>query len=82
MLSELYVLLDRIDGVQTVVRPDRDGMGGLQVVNKFDGLYSSNKYDIKNATKQGVVYPPKDPSIFEIKYTDLDIRGKVVPMTY
>ena len=82
MLSEIYVLLDRIDGVQTVVRPDRDGLGGLQIVNKWDGVYSSNKYDIKNATKQGVVYPPKDPSIFEIKYPDLDIKGKVVPMSY
>jgi len=82
MLSELYVLLDRIDGVQTVVRPDRDGMGGLQIVNKWGGVYSENKYSISNATKQGVVYPPKDPSIFEIKYPDLDIKGKVVPMTY
>jgi len=82
MLSEIYILLDRIDGVQTVVRPDRDGFGGLQIVNKWDGVYSSNKYDIKNATKQGVVYPPKDPSIFEIKYPDLDIKGKVVPMSY
>ena len=82
MLSEIYILLDRIDGVQTVVRPDRDGLGGLQIVNKWDGVYSSNKYDIKNATKQGVVYPPKDPSIFEIKYPDLDIKGKVVPMSY
>ena len=82
MLSELYILLDRIDGVQTVVRPDRDGVGGLQVVNKWGGVYSENKYDIVNATKQGVVYPPKDPSIFEIKYPDLDIKGKVVPMTY
>jgi hypothetical protein len=82
MLSELYVLLDRIDGVQTVVRPDRDGVGGLQIVNKWSGVYSENKYSISNATKQGVVYPPKDPSIFEIKYPDLDIKGKVIPMTY
>ena len=82
MLSELYILLDRIDGVQTVVRPDKDGLGGLQVINKWGGVYSENKYSIANATKQGVVYPPKDPSIFEIKYPDLDIKGKVVPMTY
>jgi hypothetical protein len=82
MLSEIYILLDRIDGVQTVVRPDRDGVGGLQIVNKWDGVYSPNKYDVKNATTQGIVYPPKDPSIFEIKYPDLDIKGKVVPMTY
>jgi len=80
ILSDIYVLLDKIDGVQTVVRPDKDGNGGLQIVNKFDGNYSSNKYDIKNATRNGIIYPPKDPTCFEVKYLDTDIRGKVVSL--
>jgi|688.fasta_scaffold00415_37 hypothetical protein len=79
-LTDIYVLLDRIDGVQSVVRPDRDGNGGLQIINKFGGNYSSNKYGIQNATRNGIVYPPKDPSIFEVKYPDTDIRGKVVSL--
>ena len=79
-LTDIYVLLDKIDGVQTVVRPDRDGNGGLQITNKFDGNYSSNKYDMKNATRSGIVYPPKDPTIFEVKYPDADIRGRVVSL--
>jgi len=79
-LTDIYVLLDRVDGVQTVVRPDNDGNGGLQIVNKFDGNYSSNKYNIKNATRSGIVYPPKDPTCFEVKYPDVDIKGRVVSL--
>jgi len=80
VLTDVYVLLDRIDGVQSVVRPDKDGNGGLQITNRFNGNYSSNKYDIKNATRDGIVYPPKDPSCFEVKYPDVDIRGRVVSL--
>ena len=80
VLTDIYVLLDRVDGVQSVVRPDRDGMGGLQIVNKYDGNYSTNKYNIKNATRDGIVYPPKDPTCFEVKYPDVDIKGRVVSL--
>ena len=79
-LSDIYVLLDKVDGVQTVVRPDKDGNGGLQITNKYDGNYSSNKYNIQNATRDGIVYPPKDPTCFELKYPDVDIRGRVVSL--
>jgi hypothetical protein len=80
VLTDIYVLLDRVDGVQSVVRPDRDGNGGLQIVNKYDGNYSTNKYNIKNATRDGIVYPPKDPTCFEVKYPDVDIKGRVVSL--
>jgi len=81
-LSKIYILLDRVDGVQSVVRPDKDGMGGLQIFNRFNGNYSPNKYSIKNATKNGVIYPAKDPSIFEVKFPNTDIRGKVVTQSF
>ena len=77
-LSKLYVLLDGVKGVQTVVRPDKDGMGGLEIYNRFNGNYAPNKYSIKGATKNGVIHPPKDPSMFEIKFLDTDIRGRVI----
>jgi hypothetical protein len=80
LLSDIYVMLDEVDGVQSVVRPDKDGLGGLQVINKYGGSYSNKRYDIVTATRKGVVYPPKDPSIFEIKFPEQDIRGKVVPL--
>jgi len=80
LLSDLYVLLDRVDGVQTVIRPSVGNLGGLQIVNKFDGIYSPHVYDINRATRNGVIYPAKDPSIFEVKFPDVDIRGRVVPL--
>jgi len=80
VLTDVYVLLDKVDGVQSVVRPDKDGVGGLQIVNKSGGNYSSNKYGIKNATRDGIVYPPKDPTCFEVKYPDVDIKGRVVSL--
>ena len=80
VLTDLYVLLDGIDGVQSVVRPNADGQGGLQITNKFDGNYSKNRYIIQNATRNGIVYPPKDPTCFEVKYPDVDIRGRVVSL--
>jgi hypothetical protein len=81
-LSKLYVEIDKVDGVQTVVRPDKQGKGGLQVVNKFNGNYSPNKYSILNATKGGIIFPPKDPSIFEVKFPNTDIRGQVITQSF
>jgi len=81
-LSKLYLLLDGVDGVQTVIRPDKEGVGGFQIFNKFNGNYSPNKYSIKTATKFGVIYPAKDPSIFEVKFPNTDIRGKVVTQSF
>jgi len=75
-------MLDRVDGVQSVLRPDREGNGGLKIFNRFNGNYSPNKYSISNATKNGVIYPAKDPSIFEVKFPNNDIRGKVVTQSF
>ncbi len=71
MLNSCKAQLDLIEGVQTVVRVD--------IKNKFDtnSGFSGNVYDITTATKDGIVYPSLDPSIFELKYPDSDIRGKV-----
>lgn len=81
-LSKVYVLLDGVEGVQSVIRPDREGNGGLRIYNKFNGNYSANKYSTVNATKNGVIYPPKDPSIFEIKFPNTDIRGQVITQSF
>ena len=50
------------------------------IENKFDldSGYSGNVYDLDAATKEGIVYPSLDPCIFEIKFPNLDIEGKVV----
>ena len=39
--------------------------------------YSQYKYDIEGATRSGVIYPSLDPSIFEVKFPDIDIKGRV-----
>ena len=39
--------------------------------------YSQYKYDFIGATKMRIIYPSLDPSIFELKYPDTDIKGKI-----
>ncbi len=36
-----------------------------------------NSYDFETATRQGIIYPSLDPSIFELKFPKKDIKGKV-----
>ena len=39
--------------------------------------YSQYKYNFNKATKDGIIYPSMDPSIFELKYPNRDINGRV-----
>jgi len=71
-LSTLYTLLDRVKGVQTVQ--------SIEIENKVGGLYSQYAYDVKGATKNNIVYPSYDPCIFEVKYLDTDIIGRVTSL--
>ena len=70
LISNLYTELDKIDGVQTVVN--------IKINNLHDESlgYSKYIYDINEATKDGILFPSLDPSMFEIKYPDNDIIGK------
>ena len=72
-LRNLFVALDQIEGVQTVK--------SLQIINKVgsDQGYSDYAYDISGATANNVIYASLDPMIFEVKYPNSDIQGKVVP---
>jgi hypothetical protein len=74
LLKDLYILLDRISGVQTVKN--------ISISNKAGTTsgYSQYAYDIVGATQNQVIYPSLDPSIFEVKFPSQDIRGKVVPL--
>jgi hypothetical protein len=71
ILSDIYSLLLKIDGVQSVVK--------VEITNKQGGNYSPYAYDIKGATRQGNIYPSLDPSIFEVRFPNTDIQGRVVP---
>ncbi len=72
LLKDLYILLDKIEGVQTVKTIDITNKTGTALG------YSQYNYDIKGATQNNVIYPSLDPMIFEIKYPDSDIKGRVV----
>jgi phage-related baseplate assembly protein len=71
-LSKLYTLLDRVKGVQTVQH--------IELTNKAGGEYSQYGYDITGATKNNIVYPSYDPCIFELKYPNTDIEGRIVTL--
>ena len=74
MIRDLYILLDKIKGVQTIKN--------ITISNKAGTTsgYSQYAYDILSATQNQVIYPSLDPSIFEVKYLNNDIKGKVVPL--
>jgi hypothetical protein len=40
--------------------------------------YSQYKYGFSRATRDGVIYPSMDSSIFELKYPNTDIIGRVI----
>ena len=74
ILRELYILLDKIVGVQTVKNIEISNFVGTNLG------YSPYAYDINAATVSNVIYPSLDPSIFEVKYPNQDIQGRVVSL--
>jgi hypothetical protein len=70
-LSDIYTELAIVEGVQSVISVD--------IKNNWDADlgYSGNVYDIEEATKNDIIYPSMDPAVFEVKFPDSDIKGKV-----
>jgi|TARA_R100000030_G_scaffold80889_1_gene63669 hypothetical protein len=82
VLSDIAYEISLVEGVASVV-PPKDNNPDKQLIvitNKAttSSGYSGNVYDIESATRDGVIYPSLDPSIFEVKYPNQDILGKVV----
>ena len=74
LIRDLYVRLDKITGVQTVKNIKFSNKAGTT------SGYSQYAYDIDSATQNQVIYPSLDPSIFEVKFPNTDIKGRVVPL--
>jgi hypothetical protein len=74
ILRDIYILLDKIEGVQTVKTCYITNKTGVNLG------YSQWAYDIEGATRDNVVYPSIDPMIFEVKYPATDIQGRVVSL--
>jgi hypothetical protein len=70
VLADIYSLLLQLPQVQSV--------HNVQITNIQGGLYSQYGYDILGATRNNIIYPSVDPSIFEVRYPDVDIQGRVI----
>lgn len=72
-LNDLELQIGNIEGVRTV--------NYVNVFNKTRSsetrTYSQYVYPIESATRDKIIYPSIEPSIFEVKYPNSDIKGKV-----
>ena len=73
-LSELELEVANVDGVSSVPKIEVYNICG----DGTDSSYSLYSYDIKEATKNKIVYPSLDPSIFELKFPNKDIKGRAL----
>jgi len=82
ILADIVSEILSVEGVATLVKPREDSTELILVSNRYGTIsgrtYSDNIYDISAATFNSVVYPSTDPAVFEIKYPDIDIRGRVM----
>ena len=69
IIADLIYQIGSVEGVQNV--------GSVEIFNKYqfkDGLdYHPYRYNIADATMNGVVYPSLDPSIFKLRYPQNNI---------
>ena len=70
IISEINALLLKVPGVRSVHK--------IEITNKQGGDYSPYGYDITSATRNNIIYPSIDPSIFEIRFPDNDINGRII----
>ncbi len=68
--ADIIRTLANVKGVQSVLNVN------FENVFDEDAGYWPNVYDLNVATNNGVIYPSKDPMIFEIKYPENDILGR------
>jgi len=71
-ISEIELILANVEGVMSVPSVIISNLCG------GDGNYSTNRYNINDATKGKIIYPSLDPSIFEVKYPNKDIKGRAL----
>ena len=82
VLSDLAYQISLVDGVVSIVPPETNNpqKNLIVITNKHltSDNYSGNVYSIDESSKDGIIYPSLDPSIFELKFPDTDIEGKVL----
>lgn len=70
ILSDIYSYLSQIKGVQNIQ--------SIKFENISGDNYSPMSYDFTSATRNNIIYPSKDLMIFEIKFPNSDIKGRVI----
>jgi hypothetical protein len=50
----------------------------VKVYNLCGEPYSTNRYNVDEATKGKIVYPSLDPCVFEVKFPNKDIKGRAL----
>jgi hypothetical protein len=71
-INQFELELAKIEGVQSVAEVT------FKNLTQNDGDYSPHEYNLSEATHNKIIYPSLDPSVFEVKYPDNDIRGAVI----
>ena len=72
LINDVRNTIGSVSGVQTVENVT------FMNKNSSNGTgYSQYKYPFDSATRNEVIYPSLDPSIFEIKFPNTDIKGRV-----
>ena len=71
-INQFELELAKIEGVQSVAEVK------FKNLTQNDGDYSPHEYNLLEATQNKIIYPSLDPSVFEVKFPDNDIRGAVI----
>ena len=71
-ISEIELILANVEGVMSVPSVKISNLCG------GDGNYSTNRYNIEQATQGKIVYPSLDPCVFEVKFPNKDIKGRAL----
>lgn len=71
-INQLELELAKVEGVQSVAEVK------FKNLTQNDGDYSPHEYNLSEAIHNKIIYPSLDPSVFEVKYPDNDIRGAVI----
>ena len=72
IINEIYNVIGKVPGVQNVENVNINNVAGISLG------YSPYSYDFSSATINNVIYPSLDTSIFELKYPNSDIKGRVI----
>jgi len=68
--AEIINELLKVPGIQSVPR--------IYIRNMYGDGYSNIFYDMETAERNHIIYPSLDPCIFELKYPNSDIKGRVI----